>query len=394
VRVITSFVVGVLTRHLGTKALSLVLSILVFAFVQNTLTGTRDLQELTLRFELHQDLRDNFVLLQDTVTVRDVRIQGLRRIVDPLAKELRGDKRVVLTEGFLSRYDRMNLVIKPAVLRDILGDEDIDITMGGVDQAVKVDRLVERSNVLVDLVPDENLTPPEEYQGTQPDGRIFPPEFNVKQVRLIGPSTEMPPNPGLKVDIHLDRYFTPERQLDFSEEREVVQLQVPFISIDWQLSGIRPGMVKYFKVASDLTNNPVAAATFERSLSAKFELMARLEPQEVKIPIVRRDKWKSDVDFSRWVSLSTLVTSQALDEEAVLLEIRVPKTILARYPDLLKEQLVLVLDVTAWTKDSDELVIPFHLDVRDRSHPDLLNALQRIEIVSSERVVRFRPREP
>ena len=255
-----SFLVGLLTRHLGTKALALILSILVFAFVQNTLTGTKEIGDLTLRLELSQDVRERWVLLKDTVTVPDVRIQGLRRIVDPLAKELKqGERRVVLTESFLNRYDRTNLVMKPNVLRDILGEE-VDVSMGTVRDVIKVDDVEEKQNVLVQIVPGD-LVPPEGYRGGLPNGNIYAQPI-VKRVRLLGPKQEMPRDPVLWVDVNLKKWAD-ESGFELSEERETVSAGYPYVTIDWARSGIRQDVLRHFRVhAPEPTNTPLAATTF------------------------------------------------------------------------------------------------------------------------------------
>jgi hypothetical protein len=98
------------------------------------------------------------------------------------------------------------------------------------------------------------------------------------------------------------------------------------------------------------------------------------------------------VDLAQWQALGPLVSSQALDDGVVKLEISMPRD-LWKQEDLVAN-LVLVLDVGAARTEAGQLYVPFHLDLRNRLDPDPLKALQRIRIhdVDPPYEIRFQPK--
>ncbi len=75
------WVLGLLTSHLGTKLMALVLAVVLYAFVHQGLSAEREF-DLRLRFVLDPSLDKDYVLMTPRVDVNGLVLQGLREKLD------------------------------------------------------------------------------------------------------------------------------------------------------------------------------------------------------------------------------------------------------------------------------------------------------------------------
>ena len=75
------WLLGLVTSHLGTKLMALVLAIVLYAFVHQGLSAEREF-DLRLRFVLDPSLDKDYVLMTPRVDVNGLVLQGLREKLD------------------------------------------------------------------------------------------------------------------------------------------------------------------------------------------------------------------------------------------------------------------------------------------------------------------------
>ncbi|MHC4338961.1 MAG: hypothetical protein ACYSX0_01930, partial [Planctomycetota bacterium] len=168
-----SFILGLFTRHLGTKAMALLLAFVVYVIVLEQLSGTRELERLTLVFELGEELQDEYVLLDRVLVLENLKLHGPRKTLDPQANLLgQADERLLnLNADELQPYmDNKIIIVDEDFFRamEIVG---ADIVVSNLPNTafIRFDRLTGASLTLA--LADgmkENLTvePDNEWEGT------------------------------------------------------------------------------------------------------------------------------------------------------------------------------------------------------------------------------------
>jgi len=101
-----TFVLDLFTRHLGTKFLSLILSIVLFAFVLQTLSDEREVPLLRLSFAIEDELGRRFVVMTPTIELRKLVIRGVRAKVEDVEQQFKQNRvvEIRINEEFLRRY--------------------------------------------------------------------------------------------------------------------------------------------------------------------------------------------------------------------------------------------------------------------------------------------------
>jgi len=393
-----AFVVGVLTRHLPTKFLSLLLSMMVFAFVQNSLTGTRTIEELQLKFSLSTELSTKRVLLTESVILRNVTIEGLRSTVDEIYKDLKNAREVTITERFLREHDDQEdgrIRITATVLQDsaILGSE-IRVKSLPSDARLRIDPLVERSDVRVQLAADAPIRLPREFefQGTLSNGSvdvsIFP-----NRVTVEGPRSWFTAEATvLYLTLRPVREYLERNRpsLQGAEEKATVAMRYPNVWIDWAATG-DDHLRRHVRItAPDVRAGAMTPAEFREALKVTFDVTAKMRQDRITVPILRRGEWSAKWPVEKLQSESTLVKTIDISAGEVAIDVRMPSSLWSR--EELIANLALVLDFAEARQEGDRLFVPFHLDVRDRTRTEDRQDVERIEIAAApeEKDIRFR----
>jgi hypothetical protein len=368
-----AFVLGLFTRHLGTKLLALLLSVGLFSFVQFSQTGTREVPELELIVTLDVELRDRYVLLTPRLRLEDLEISGLRRQVNDLGRRhLQAPLPVEINERFL-RLHREGLDIP--VNSDFFRDEALwgkDIKVSGLPRNLKIelDELESRKNVIVSVAAETNRVLPvtHRYQGTL-EGDALDISVNKSQVTLHGPKRVFGENP--KIILKLPDLARVLGGLETTKEQ--AELEVVDFSVDWAAGDIDP------------------ARNFRTALNVFCTVVVRKVEKKVSIPIETR-VGEGDLNIDDWVSSGRLILKAAVrTRRAEAFGLRMPKS-LADDEEFLG-RLVLILNVAGAQKESDaELRVPVYLDLKGDRRPQDLERLQRIEIDAEQRWEVFAPK--
>ena len=106
------FLIGLFTDHVVTKIVSLLLAVVLFVFVQQSISETERIEQLVITFELSAELDKTWVLLDERVVIKDLTITGLREALARQISALRqgGGFRYkkVIDEEFLRLHQPQN----------------------------------------------------------------------------------------------------------------------------------------------------------------------------------------------------------------------------------------------------------------------------------------------
>jgi hypothetical protein len=387
-----AFVLGLFTRHLGTKLLALLLSVGLFSFVQFSQTGTREVPELELIVTLDVELRDRYVLLTPRLRLEDLEISGLRRQVNDLGRRhLQAPLPVEINERFL-RLHREGLDIP--VNSDFFRDEALwgkDIKVSGLPRNLKIelDELESRKNVIVSVAAETNRVLPDthRYQGTL-EGDALDISVNKSQVTLHGPKRVFGEIP--KIILRLPDLARVLGGLETTKEQ--AELEVVDFSVDWAAGDIDPDYVEHLLISGPEPGAQLRTArNFRTALNVFCTVVVRKVEKKVSIPIETR-VGEGDLNIDDWVSSGRLILKAAVrTRRAEAFGLRMPKS-LADDEEFLG-RLVLILNVAGAQKESDaELRVPVYLDLKGDRRPQDLERLQRIEIDAEQRWEVFAPK--
>ena len=81
------FLKGLFTEHLATKFMALLLSVVLFAFVHQSLVGRRMVEEIGLEFELDPMRQEQYSILTPSIRLTDVGLEGTVKEVNPVADQ-------------------------------------------------------------------------------------------------------------------------------------------------------------------------------------------------------------------------------------------------------------------------------------------------------------------
>lgn len=395
-KAIFGFVWGVLAHHIGTKILSLLLAILLFVFVQQSGQGEAEIAEITLRFKLSEDLREQYVLLDREVRLSEVRIQGKRSVVDEVAREyaLDNTREVTITRAFLGTHARgKRIEITSRLIRDI-ESRPIDVVAGLDGQKIRFDDKETRMFDVI-LAPDQEdkrqLGRDSPYLPAEEDGEFVNVRFSPDRVRIEGPKSAFtqPPSDKLLVKIpNLDRALRDVRE---EGDEPIIQLPVNTTDegyVDWKPSGFDLNFLGYLIVNNGTRN--MTDEIFEDTLKMQFRVRAQVVKKTLdNVPIFVRRPLTGGIDLSKWESLSSVVNATDMNRREVSLTLRMPGALAERL-DQFGGNLVLVLDLVRSKQTETDLEVPIYLDFRDRSKGKLED-LKRISIDSDDLVVTFQP---
>jgi hypothetical protein len=383
-----SFLVGLFTRHLGTKLMALLLGFVVYVIVLEQLSGTRELERLTLVFELGEELQDEFVLLDRVLVLENLRLHGPRKTLDPQANLLgQADERLLnLNADELQPYmDNRIIIVDEDFFRamEIVGG---DIAVSNIPDTafIRFDRLVGASFTLA--LADgmkENLTveSDNEWEGTLQGGRLIDYRLDPPSLELRGPFRFLPPRSGtLEVDIgKVDEFLRTRYKGNGKPRMEVT-------AFNWSKAKIREEGLSHLWVLEGAT--PVS----EQRVFLEFDVVPRRTVIKMDLPIhynvgkegmqFLRDKY----EFIR--PQGPVRFDQSAFEDAVCRDFELEVEAALTAEDL--KPLILVLDVANRRQEGEDLLIP----VRLRAPPELF-ARVRIKLsvdATGEPAILFTPK--
>jgi hypothetical protein len=168
------------------------------------------------------------------------------------------------------------------------------------------------------------------------------------------------------------------------------------VTVDWAATGIAPDLREHVTVLAQLfSDKPLAAGEFERKLLAKgntpsvfyVEVTERYDEITRDLPIRFRQRDNPNFDRAEWEPTTPPITTTALSGGTAGAQLRLPRSL--ANDDAFLGQLFYLIEWDEATKVSDELVVPFGLDVKDRRRQA---DLARVTLVGEEKKeLRFRP---
>ena len=372
---------GVFTRHLTTKLLALLLSLGLFGFVQASLRTTQEIRQLTLRFTLVPQLRDEFVLLSDEITFKDLLISGMRSKVDPLAKLYRGDPtvNVPIDRAFLKTYGEGDTKITVRITRDLFSDDRLfgrDITVSEFSELVlEVDKFDSReAKVEVDTsqMPPTITAENHEYEGTK-----LNPSVNLRSVTLEGPASAFAGEPValVWVDKIADAL---SKETPIQGERGEVRISK--VELRWK--GIATDLLPRIRVT--VGGDQMGINEFKKRLVITCNVARKKIPHTLKdVPIEIRYSLPQAFDLTEdYAVFGAFLDTDLKDGRKQLLEVLMPRSLAGNEGFI--ENLVVVLDVGAAKEDPATkglLYVPYRLDLKDRSQEADVANLALVDIV-------------
>ncbi|MHC4849525.1 MAG: hypothetical protein ACYTEG_13860 [Planctomycetota bacterium] len=300
------FIVGLLTHHFVTKLVSLLLAIVLFVFVQQSISETQRIERLFIQFELDSDLDETKVLLDGNIVLKDVTVRGLRETLTREMAALRSKEgfRIVkrINAEFLRKYEQDGgIVIDVAFCRA----EGIPWQLGK-DYELEIKdpptlKVVERLNRT--LRPE--LTEDMRKRLQLPDGYKFvvsgPPVFQEpRAISVSGPASGLPK---AKDDEILPLYVNVrELRQDLDKVGTESEARAPLVvdSIDWERSGFKADLLKFVYIEQPIVS--------QDALNESLTYVCPVEIRRVSLPkLVIPLRFTSD---SRHISREQLVKGE------------------------------------------------------------------------------------
>ncbi|MHC4847420.1 MAG: YbbR-like domain-containing protein [Planctomycetota bacterium] len=276
------FIVGLLTHHFVTKLVSLLLAIVLFVFVQQSISETQRIERLTIQFVLEAELDKTKVLLDGNIVLKDVTVRGLRETLTREMAALRSKEgfRIVqrIDAEFLRKYEQEGgIVIDAGFCRA----EGIPWQLGK-DYELEIKdpptlKLVERLNRT--LRPE--LTEEMRKRLQLPDGYKFvvsgPPVFlEPRAISVSGPASGLPP---ANADEILPLYVNVrELRQDLDKVGTESEARAPLVvdSIDWERSGFKPDLLKFVYIEQPIVS--------QDALNVALTYVCPVEIRRVSLP--------------------------------------------------------------------------------------------------------------
>ncbi|MGQ0614196.1 MAG: hypothetical protein ACT4PV_10710 [Planctomycetaceae bacterium] len=211
-----TFLLDLVTRHLGTKFLSLILSVVLFAFVLQTLSDEREISHLRLRFAIEDELGKRFVVMTPNIDLRKLLIRGIRAKVEDVEQQFKQNRDVDIriSEEFLRRYTTdvtgRNAVRIP-INREFF--RQLQILRGGVELKDEIApapllELEPRGTVRLRVVPhpdfpQDTLLDSESAYEAPGGGRQVQILFRPESVEISGPAKSLPRTSGAQLKVKI-----------------------------------------------------------------------------------------------------------------------------------------------------------------------------------------------
>jgi hypothetical protein len=377
---VRTLLVGVFTDNLRTKAMALVVSIVVFVFVQGTLRDTETIRDLKLVFELAPELEESHVLVGSPIYVLpEVSIEGEKVVLENLRRQLEREAnqiRLTVDRRFLDGLGSRPYKLDRTFLKDRnIPAANVEVTkeIPGAPLQLQIDDKV--PVVGLRLVPsaemDLSLAADNPYEA--PEGDKVNPRFFPETVTLAVPNRALLRGPQgydrlfVAWEVPLDRWLKgrlPEDPFSYGGR----------LTVNWQESGLDPALDAHFEV----DGRP--ATDFRPTFS--FEARARGEEQDIAIDVVVRDwpnpKEKIDLKEYRVAQVAgivgTLNDKSIANNRCERLVVRM-QTARVREKDKLAERLVLVVDLSRAERAGNNLEARLFLDAKDRASRSLLDSI-------------------
>jgi hypothetical protein len=324
--------------------------------------------------------------LRDEVTFNNLVISGMRARVDPLTKlyAAKSTVKLEIDQRFLSRYGEEygSKRIRIRVTRDLLAEDALlgrDVTVGDYGEAptIELDGIAEKeARVEIDTtkMPSTITKPNHEYEGK------INPSINVRRVTLEGPASAFTGDQVILVWVNDIEDALSMQQVP----GEKGEAKLTRVEIGWQ--GVETDLLQRIRVrAQELGGDPMTVQDFRRRLVMSCEVIKRKVekiladvPIEIRHPLPRKFDLVEDYGAYGGTFLDTDLKGGRKQE----LKVRLPNS-LARNQDFL-DNLVVVLDVGAAEEDpstKDTLLVPYRLDLRDRSREQDVAGLPLVDIV-------------
>jgi len=385
-----SFLKSLFTQHLATKFMALLLSVVLFMFVQQQIEGKGTIGKIRLEFKLAADERGLYTIVTPTVELTDVGIQGMKKDVDALTERLEQDptRIIEIDSRFLARYQgafKQKIRLDEQFLKDHkVIPEEINVTkLDGDPLSIHKNEII---TMKIELAPDSEKntsleTDPAKrkhgYQGTLEGGNKVAISFNMPQgqvraPRFVFPDGENRATRTLLVTIEsVDDFLSDYRA---TSTREEVSMPVGF---DWTASRIHQGrFTEYteFKVG----DRWLPFRNFKDQLQARYIVLQQSKFLQHNLPVRylirvpdRTLEYLKGFEFEGAEGgIDFDFDPQQTHVKAFWLQM--PQG----FDETLLDTLVLVLDIASAKLSGDKLDIPLSLDVMDRNREDILSKVR------------------
>jgi len=375
------FLLGLFTEHIKTKFMALTLAIVLFATVQETLVGTREIGKVTLVFQLSATLQDRWVLLEPRVVLRNLRIKGLRSVVDSIATERERANEIVITvdEDFLARHRPPSIRIDPDFLRaeNVPGARLNSIELPDDPPRLEfTDFKVAQFELAVAPAsePRLRLSPTGPYESPGSDKQLLDVRFSIPNVVLRGPATAFTGDLSARRKLfvalpNLEPLIPPD-----ATEGDLTAVYLTVQGVDWEGSGIEGAHLAHISIVQP---EVMSAEAFESRLQVLFDVQPRYEAREFRVPILYRCQSRevdplagyTFFDIEGFRSLGTDEVRQGRCERLALRHAQ------AIAPEDIEEKIVLVIDLSQAKPGPDKIYAPVSINVRDPAFRPLLRGI-------------------
>jgi len=253
---VSQFFRGLLTGNFVSKVVSLLLATVLFVFVQQSISDTQTIEELTIRFELAPSEQAGWVLNNDTVVLKNLRVSGLRKDLAVEIGSLRRDEFIVtkiVTRRFREKYRgerEVPIRIDAELLRaenipwEIGEDFQLELKRAGILSIERKRDVTFRPTLSPEL--KEYLALDEASQFRATDGGlqvqiewVQPNGEPITTISIGGPTSLLPPKIEAS-DEALPLYIKIGKLSETLRGRTLLQARAPIriAQIDWAASGI------------------------------------------------------------------------------------------------------------------------------------------------------------
>jgi len=211
-----TFLLDLFTRHLGTKFLSLILSVVLFAFVLQTLSDEREISHLRLRFAIEDELGKRFVVMTANIDLRKLVIRGIRAKVEDMEQQFKQNRDVDIriSDDFLRRYATDvsgRTPVRIPINREFF--RQLQILRGGVELKEEIApspilELEPRGTVRLRVIPhpdfpQDTLLDGESAYEAPGGGRQVQILFRPESVEVSGPAKSLPRAAGAQLKVKI-----------------------------------------------------------------------------------------------------------------------------------------------------------------------------------------------
>jgi len=387
----TRFLVGLFTHHLVTKIVSLLLAIVLFVFVQQSISETQRIERIVIALQLSPEQEKTKVLLNEYVVLRDITVSGLRESLTREMSALRAQGfriEKTIDDDFLKRHPMEDGIVFNAAL---CREEGIPWELG-TDFELRIEeppalQIEPREEITLRPTLSEaelkKLDLPADYKFTRTGPLVW---GKPSSIAVSGPSSALPEGDRdqpfqlyVKIDLLKNALDQAESLPQAREARSVT-------GIDWIRSGFKPELHRHIRIEepSGMTTENVSEA-----ITYTVPLEFQRKPIRLRIPMhlvtsrngITRARLESG-EFDRVGAVGIADPDPPVENlDTVVLPLEVTSDWIGREEEL-AGYLVLVVDLTQHTGgDAQMIVAPIHLKALTEAPPGLLNEvrLQRSE---------------